>query len=51
MRHLEQETGGPCRRGSLATWRRSLRARGVDQTEFVALHGHMGSVLPHAAEV
>ena len=39
------------RRGSLAAWRRSLRARCVDQTEFVALHGRMGSVLPHAAEV
>ena len=36
MRHLER------RRGSLAAWRRSLRARGVDQNEFLALHGGMG---------
>ena len=47
----EERAGGLPRRGSLAAWRRSLRARGVDQTEFLALHGGMGSVLPHAAEV
>ena len=47
----EARAGGLPRRGSLAAWRRSLRAHGGDQTEFVALHGRMGSVLPHAAEV
>ena len=47
----EERAEGLPRRGSLAAWRRSLRARGVDQTGFLALQGGMGSVLPHPAEI
>ena len=43
--------GGLSRRGSLAAWRRTLRARGGDHTEFIAPRRNMGSVLPHAAEI
>ena len=47
----EERAGGLPGRGSLAAWRRSLPARGVDQTGFLALQGGMGSVLSHAAEI
>ena len=30
---------------------RSLSTYGVDEIEFLALHGGTGSVLPHAAEI
>ena len=43
----EERAGGLPRRGSLAAWRRSLR----HALSIKPLHGGMGSVLPHAAEI
>ena len=46
----EERAGGLPRHGSLAARRRSLRARGVDQTKFLPCMEAWVSVLPHAAE-
>ena len=52
MRHLEREENGRAVKAWVARGLAPLaQTRGVDQTEFLGLHGRMGSVLPHAAEV
>ena len=52
MRHFERsENGGPMKARVARGLAPLAQTRRVDQTEFLALHGGMGSVLPHAAEI
>ena len=51
IKHLGTRKQEACEGKSLAAWRRSLHARGVDQAEFEAPYRGMGSVLSHAADI